>query len=74
MKPLLTLLTPLLFASLFGLAQKPDYKVVFDLTSKDPALHQTVVRWINAITKETVRTETAVEMTAPVEVSASSSR
>lgn len=53
MKQLLSLLTPLLFAPLFLLAQKPDYKVVFDLTSKDPALHQTVVRWINAITKET---------------------
>lgn len=53
MKQLLSLLTPLLFAPLFLLAQKPDYKVVFDLTSKDPALHQTVVRWINSITKET---------------------
>ena len=53
MKKMLSFLAPLLVAPLFLLAQKPDYKVVFDLTSKDPAMHQTVVRWINAITKET---------------------
>lgn len=41
-----------LLAPLFLLAQMKDYKVVFDLTSKDPAMHQTVVRWINEITKE----------------------
>jgi intracellular sulfur oxidation DsrE/DsrF family protein len=53
MKHMLSFLAPLLFAPLFLFAQKPDYKVVFDLTSKDPAMHQTVVRWLNAITKET---------------------
>lgn len=53
MKKMLSFLAPLLFGPLFLVAQKPDYKVVFDLTSKDPALHQTVVRWINAISKET---------------------
>lgn len=53
MKKMLSFLAPLLFASLFLFAQKPDYKVVFDLTSKDPAVHQSVVRMINAITKET---------------------
>lgn len=32
-------------------AQQP-YKVVFDITSKDTALHQTVLRWIKLITEE----------------------
>jgi intracellular sulfur oxidation DsrE/DsrF family protein len=31
-------------------AQAPDYKVVFDLTSKDTADQKTVIRWINGIT------------------------
>lgn len=53
MNKLLSFLAPLLLAPLFLLAQKPDYKVVFDLTSKDPAVHQTVVRWLSAISKET---------------------
>ena len=33
------------------LAQTPDYKVVFDLTSKDSTDHQTVIRWLNGISK-----------------------
>lgn len=32
-------------------AQHP-YKVVFDITSKDTAMHQTVLRWIKLITEE----------------------
>ncbi|HEU0063476.1 MAG TPA: DsrE family protein [Flavisolibacter sp.] len=36
------------FTSLF--AQK-DYKVVFDLTSKDSLDHKAVMRWVNEITK-----------------------
>ena len=34
------------------LAQMKDYKVVFDLTSKDTAAHRTVLRYIDLITKE----------------------
>ena len=32
-------------------AQNPDYKVVFDLTSKDTAVQRTVIRWVNEISK-----------------------
>lgn len=32
-------------------AQTPDYKVVFDLTSKDSNVHSTVIRWLNGISK-----------------------
>jgi intracellular sulfur oxidation DsrE/DsrF family protein len=32
-------------------AQTPDYKVVFDITSKDPAVHQSIIRWLNGISK-----------------------
>jgi intracellular sulfur oxidation DsrE/DsrF family protein len=53
MKKMLSFLAPLLLTPILLMAQKTDYKVVFDLTTKDPAVHQTVVRWINAITKET---------------------
>jgi uncharacterized protein len=44
----------LLFLSSFFLqAQKPDYRVVFDLTSKDTMDHKAVIRWINEISKST---------------------
>lgn len=39
--------------SLFLQAQSPDYKVVFDLTSRDTMDHKAVIRWINAILKST---------------------
>src|SRR5688572_32755800 len=35
----------------FVSAQSKDYKVVFDLTSKDTATHKTLVRWLDAISK-----------------------
>lgn len=35
-----------------ALAQTVPYNVVFDLTSKDTADHQTVLRWMNMIAKE----------------------
>jgi uncharacterized protein len=47
----LTLLS-LFFAPTIMLAQMKDYKVVFDLTSKDTAAHRTVLRYIDLITKE----------------------
>ncbi|HEY1115869.1 MAG TPA: DsrE family protein [Chitinophagaceae bacterium] len=53
MKKLLSFLAPMLFAPLILFAQKPDYRVVFDLTSKDPAVHQTILRWVSQITAET---------------------
>ena len=39
-----------LFVSSFALAQK-DYKVVFDLTSKDSADQKSVIRWLNEVSK-----------------------
>ncbi|UKJ07987.1 DsrE family protein [Solitalea lacus] len=38
---------------LFTFAQKTDYKVVFDLTSKDTSDHRSIIRWLNGITKST---------------------
>ena len=45
--------TLLLLASHFLMAQTPDYRVVFDLTSKDTNDHKTVIRWLNEISKST---------------------
>lgn len=56
MKKLLLLLV---LSPLFAVAQK-DYKVVFDLTSKDTNDHRAVIRWVNEILK--------AEPTAMVEV------
>ena len=39
----------LLCACNFLYAQTSDYKVVFDLTSKDTADQKTVIRWLNGI-------------------------
>lgn len=39
-------------ASLF-LAAQQDYKVVFDLTSKDTMDHKAVIRWVTSISKST---------------------
>lgn len=39
-----------LFSVLFATAQ-PDYKVVFDLTSKDSIDQKTVIRWLNEVIK-----------------------
>jgi uncharacterized protein len=55
MKKMLSFLAPLILAPLFLMAQKPDYKdykVVFDLTSKDTMAHQSVLRMVNLIAKE----------------------
>ena len=40
----------LLLCSLFALAQK-DYRVVFDLTSKDSNDQRAVIRWVNEVAK-----------------------
>ena len=39
-------------APVFLNAQAKDYKVVFDLTSKDTADQMNVLRWVNMISKE----------------------
>lgn len=39
-----------LFVSFFALAQK-NYKVVFDLTSKDSSDQKSVIRWLNEVSK-----------------------
>jgi intracellular sulfur oxidation DsrE/DsrF family protein len=45
-------LTALLLLLLhFSEAQTKDYKVVFDLTSKDTADHKAVIRWLNGISQ-----------------------
>jgi intracellular sulfur oxidation DsrE/DsrF family protein len=49
MKKLLLFTGVLMSVSLFSFAQTP-YNAVFDLTSGDTAIHQTVIRWLNAIT------------------------
>ena len=47
-----TLITTfLLLASSFLFAQSQDYRVVFDITSKDTAAHQTVARQVGSILK-----------------------
>ena len=44
------LLAGILLASFFASAQK-DYKVVFDLTSKDSNDQKAVIRWLNEVSK-----------------------
>ena len=42
------------------MAQKTPYKVVFDITSKDTLVHQSVMRWIKGIT--TANPEAEIEV------------
>ena len=44
------LLAPLIASTLFAFAQK-NYKVVFDLTSKDSNDQRAAVRWLNEVSK-----------------------
>ena len=50
MKKYFLLMLPLFFCSFFASAQA-DYKVVFDLTSKDSLDQQAVIRWLREIAK-----------------------
>jgi uncharacterized protein len=50
MKKLLAILLLPLLSPAFSFAQT-DYKVVFDLTTKDTIDHKNVLRWINEISK-----------------------
>jgi uncharacterized protein len=47
-----TVLAAVLLSTIIGQArgQNPDYKVVFDLTSRDTADHNSVIRWAREIT------------------------
>ena len=59
MKKIIFILSMLLLHSVFLTAQ-PNYKVVFDLTSKDTNDHKMAIRWVNEVLK--------AEPTAQVEV------
>jgi intracellular sulfur oxidation DsrE/DsrF family protein len=50
MKKHFFLLTSLVLASFLALSQK-DYRVVFDLTSKDSNDQRAVIRWVNEVSK-----------------------
>ncbi len=50
MKKFIFILSILMLFSTF-LAAQSDYKVVFDITSKDTIDHKNVIRWINEISK-----------------------
>lgn len=49
MKKNILIIASLITAPLFLRAQKTDYRVVFDVTSKDSMVHKAVIRWINEI-------------------------
>jgi intracellular sulfur oxidation DsrE/DsrF family protein len=51
MKKHTLLIVPLLLLLHFSEAQTKDYKVVFDITSKDTADHKSVIRWLNGISQ-----------------------
>jgi len=51
MKKHIVLTALLLLLLHFSEAQTKDYKVVFDLTSKDTTDHKTVIRWLNGISQ-----------------------
>ncbi len=59
MKKIIFILSMLLLHSVF-LSAQPNYKVVFDLTSKDTNDHKMAIRWVNEVLK--------AEPTAQVEV------
>jgi len=50
MKKHILLLATVLSTSVIGFAQK-DYRVVFDLTSKDSNDQKAVIRWLNEVSK-----------------------
>ncbi|WP_026898098.1 DsrE family protein [Daejeonella oryzae] len=51
MKKLIVLISILLLGISGGFSQTVDYKVVFDLTSKDSSAHQMIIRWLKGISK-----------------------
>ena len=53
MKKNIFIISLLLLPAFYLQAQTTDYKVVFDLTSKDTMDHKAVIRWINEISRST---------------------
>ena len=53
MKKNIFIISLLVLSCFFSQAQAPDYKVVFDITSKDTMDHKTVIRLLNEISKST---------------------
>ena len=62
MKRLILLAILLIYSAQFVLAQTQPYKVVFDLTSRDTINQQTVIRWVNEVTKANPNAQVEVVM------------
>ena len=62
MKRLLLLVILLIYSPQFVSAQTQPYKVVFDLTSRDTTNQQTVIRWVNEVTKANPNAQVEVVM------------
>jgi len=62
MKRLILLVILLIYSAQFLLAQTQPYKVVFDLTSRDTINQQTVIRWVNEVTKANPNAQVEVVM------------
>ena len=62
MKRSILLVALLIFSSQFLFAQSHPYNVVFDLTSKDTVNQQTVIRWVNEVTKANPNAQVEVVM------------
>lgn len=62
MKKFLLIAGTLLFLPFILPAQKPDYKVVFDLTSKDSLDHKSVMRWLNEVSQSNPEAKLEVVM------------
>jgi len=62
MKRFILLVVLLICAIQFVSAQTQPYKVVFDLTSRDTVNQQTVIRWVNEVTKANTNAQVEVVM------------
>lgn len=62
MKKFLLIAGTLFFLPFILPAQKPDYKVVFDLTSKDSLDHKSVMRWLNEVSQSNPEAKLEVVM------------
>ncbi|POY39085.1 hypothetical protein C3K47_00890 [Solitalea longa] len=58
------MLSAWLIIPFLAMAQTKDYKVVFDLTSKDSLDQKALIRWLNEITKSTPTAKLEVVMYA----------
>ena len=53
MKKSIFIIALVFLSSHFLMGQTPDYKVVFDITSKDTSDHKAVIRWLTEISNST---------------------